>query len=167
MLFRSDPTPAQPCEPTFLTKFLCTIAFKPLPYPQNPIPPPDTTNPVVLGKYLVHNLECYTCHSGDFAKIDMLNPEKSFCYMGGGNQPLDKSGKVIKTSNLTPDRETGIGKWSQDQFIRAVRYGLVDGQPALRYPMVPYAQLTDYEAASIYQYLQTVPAISNKIERSF
>lgn len=164
-LVQADPTPAKPCEPSFLTKFLCVVAFKPLPYPEKPISMPDTTNPVMLGKYLVHNLDCYTCHSGDFTKLDILNPENSFGYLGGGNKPLDQQGNVVLTANITPDAETGIGTWTEEKFVRALRFGLIEGQPALRYPMMPYTQLTDYEAACIFRYLKTVPAIKNKIDR--
>jgi mono/diheme cytochrome c family protein len=156
-------TPTQPCEPSMLSKFLCTVAFKPLPMPEKPIPPPDTSDRIALGKYLAHNLDCYTCHSGDFSKMDIMSPEKSFRYFGGGNSPLNDQSQVVLTSNLTPDKETGIGLWPEEKFIRALKYGIVDGRPALRYPMVPYVHLSDYEAGSIYAYLMTIPPISNKI----
>ncbi|MFN5325025.1 MAG: c-type cytochrome [Bacteroidota bacterium] len=156
-------TPSKPCEPSFLTKFLCNVAFKPLPMPEKPITIPDSTDKIAFGKYLAINLDCWTCHSGDFTKMDIMNPEKSFHFFGGGNKPLNLQGEVVMTSNLTPHKETGIGLWSEEKFIKALKYGLVDGQPALRYPMVPYTQLTDYEAEAIYAYLRTVPAIDNKV----
>ena len=43
---------------------------------------------------------------------------------------------------------------------------MIQNQEALRYPMLPYTQLTDYEVGCLYEYLQTIPAISNKVERS-
>jgi hypothetical protein len=70
------------------------------------------------------------------------------------------------TPNLTPDKETGIGNWTKQQFINAVKSGKVEGQEALRYPMNPYVRLSDQEVGAIYDYLQTIPAISNKVERS-
>lgn len=72
---------------------------------------------------------------------------------------------MVLTANLTPHPETGIGNWTEEQFIRAVKYGLKDGEPALRYPMLPYSQLTDYEAGAIFEYLKTIPPIDNKIVR--
>lgn len=164
-MVEAEAVPDKPCEPSFLTKFLSTVAFKPLPMPENAIPLPDTSNPVEFGKYLVHNFDCFTCHSADFKSIDMLNPTQSEGYMGGGNKPLDLEGNVILTANLTPDKETGIGNWTKEQFVQALKYGTKEGEAALRYPMVPYTQLTDYEAGCIFDYLQTVPAISNKIDR--
>ena len=80
----ADPTIAPLSQPSFLTKLLCRIAFKPLPYPTKTIPLPDTTETLALGRYLVHNLDCYTCHSADFKTMNMLNPELSEGYMGGG-----------------------------------------------------------------------------------
>ncbi len=95
-----------------------------------------------------------------------MNPEESEGYLGGGNQPLDMEGRVILTPNITSDKETGIGRWSEEKFINALKYGVKDGEEALRYPMVPYTLLTDHEARAIYAYLNSVPPIKNKVERS-
>ncbi len=158
--------PSQPCEPSFLVKFLCFVAFKPLKFPESSISPPDSSNKVELGKYLVYNLECYACHSADFKTLNQMQPELSEGFLGGGNKPLDLEGNVLLTQNLTPDKETGIGNWTEQQFVRAVKYGLKEGEHALRYPMMPYVQLTDHEAQSIFSYLQTVPPIKNDVMRS-
>jgi len=153
-------------EPSFLTKFLCNTVFKPFPYPKEEIMNPDTTNQIEWGKYLaVYQIECFTCHSGDFKKMDMMTPEKSYLYFGGGNQLRNENGETITTLNLTPDKETGIGDWTEEQFVRAVRTGIVPNGPALRSPMQPYVQLTENEAKAIYAYLRTVPPISHKIDR--
>jgi cytochrome c2 len=153
-----------PCEPSFLTKFLSTVAFKPFNMPTEAIPMPDTSNAVELGKYLVQNLDCYTCHSADFKTNDYLEPELSVGYCGGGNKPLNREGEVVLSKNITPDVETGIGSWSKEKFVKALKSGIKEGEPALRFPMVPYLLLTDQEAGAIYEYLQTIPPINNKIE---
>ncbi len=158
--------PDQPCEPSFLAKFLSNVAFKPFPMPDHKIEMPDTNNAVEFGKYMVYNFDCYTCHSADFKTNDYLNPEKSVGFLGGGNKPLNKEGKQMVTPNLTPDEETGIGSWSEEKFVKALKTGIVDGAPSLRYPMVPFVQLTDNEAKAIYAYLRTVPPLKNKITRS-
>jgi len=158
--------PDTACEPSFLTKFLCRVAFKPLPVPDRKIPLPDTTNAVAWGKYLVIAFDCYACHSADFKTMNVENPEQSVDYMGGGNKPLDMEGNVMLTSNLTPDKETGIGNWTEEQFVRALKFGLKDGEPALRYPMMPFSRLTDNEAKAIFAYLKTIPPIKNKVPRS-
>jgi mono/diheme cytochrome c family protein len=165
-LVAASPIADKPCEPSFLTKVLTNTIFKPFPFPKEEIQMPDTSNKVEWGRYLAVNMECYSCHSADFVSNDFLNPEKSVGYFGGGNKPLNLEGKVMLTPNLTPDKETGIGKWSKEQFINAVKSGKVEGQEALRYPMNPYIRLSDAEVGAIYEYLMTIPPISNKVERT-
>ncbi|RXP44524.1 cytochrome c [Lutibacter sp. HS1-25] len=161
-----DSTPDTPPAPSFLTKLLCRIAFKPFPMPTEKIALPDTNNKVELGKYLAYNLECFSCHSSDFKTNNFLEPELSKGYFAGGNKPLDEEGRVKFTPNLTPDKETGIGNWSKDDFVNAVKYGIKKGENALTNPMTPYTQLSDQEAEAIFAYLQTIPPIKNKVERS-
>jgi len=86
--------------------------------PDHKIEMPDTNNLVALGKYLVFNLECYSCHSADYKTNNLLEPEKSVGYMAGGNKPLNLEGKVVLTSNITPDNETGIRAWSEEKFLK-------------------------------------------------
>ncbi|MEQ8219189.1 MAG: c-type cytochrome [Arenibacter sp.] len=165
-MVKADPTPDVPPKPSLLTKILCRVAFKPLPMPTQAIPLPNADDSVELGKYLAHNLDCFSCHSADFKTNDFLNPELSDGYFGGGNKPLNLQGRVMLTSNLTPDKETGIGNWNKEDFVNALKYGQIKGEKALTYPMLPYSQLTDAEAGAIFEYLQTIPPIKNKVERS-
>lgn len=163
-----DNTRQHPSEPSFLTKFLVTIkAFKPFSYPKQTIPLPDTTNMVTWGKYIsCYQLECFTCHSKDFAKNNYGEPEKSLGFFGGGNKMYTEEGKEIYTLNITMDDKTGIGSWSEEDFIKAVKTGQVPlGQPSLRYPMIPFTNLTDQEVKAIYAYLKTVPKINNPVVR--
>lgn len=69
---------------------------------------------LVLGEYLAYNLECFSCHSADFKTNDYLNPPNSDGYFSGGSQMLNLEGQVMLTSNLTPDKETGIGSWTKN-----------------------------------------------------
>lgn len=165
-LVQPDKTEGPSCEPSFLTKFLCLVAFKPFPYPEKPIPGPDTTNKLAWGKYLtLYEFECFACHSADFKKMDVGVPENSLGFFGGGNVMRNDQGVLVTTRNLTPDEETGIGNWTEEQFVKAVKFGIVPNGPALRNPMIPYAQLTDEEAKAIYAYLRTVPKIKHAISR--
>lgn len=165
----ADKTVHPPTSPSFLTKFLCSMGIvKPFPYPKSVIPPPDTTNAVELGRYVAFNFECFSCHSEDFKTNDFLNPEKSKGFFGGGNSFKMQDGTVVQSLNLTPDEETGIGKWTEDEFVTAVKSGILPGgQHALRNPpMTPYAGLTDKEVKAVYVYLRSVPKIKNKVERN-
>lgn len=156
-----------PCEPSWFAKFLSNIAFKPLPYPEKPISQIDSTDYVNYGKYCVQvRYQCFECHSADFASNNALKPELSKGYCGGGNKMPDYSQNIIPTANITFDEETGIGKWSLEEFDKALRTGILpNNQPALRYPMEPYISLKPSEVKAIYQYLKTIPKIKNKIDR--
>jgi mono/diheme cytochrome c family protein len=165
-LLQASDVPNKASEPTFLTKLLTRVAFLPFPYPKAPIAAPPTTDRVAYGRHLAVNLVgCFACHSADFATNDELHPEKSKGFFGGGNTMLDYNGKPIRTANITPDHETGIGSWSEDQFVRAVKGGFRPDNTPLLYPMEAYVDLTDDEARAIYAYLKTVAPIKNKVER--
>jgi cytochrome c1 len=142
--------------------------IKPMPFYKT-VPEPDTANQVKWGEYVsLYRVECYTCHSADFTTDDFINPEKSKGFFGGGNVFKLPDGSKITSLNLTMDEETGIGRWTEEEFVKAVKTGIVpNGQPALRQPMKPYADLTDGEAKAIYAYLKTIPKIENKVERKF
>jgi mono/diheme cytochrome c family protein len=152
-------------KPSLLMKALANIAFKPLPYPQTPLVAPSAADPIARGRYLATTLECYGCHSASFLTMDIEDPEKSRGYMGGGNTLTDLRGQPIQSPNLTPDMATGIGRWSQADFVRALKKGLRPDNKPIRYPMVPLVELEDAEAAAIHSYLRTIPAISNSVGR--
>ena len=148
--------------PSFLAKLLCRVAFGPLPYPDHKITAPDLSDKVAYGKYIATaKIECYTCHSADFKTANLLEPEKSGGFMGGGNKIKDREGNIIVSSNLTMDKETGLGNWTEEQFIKAVKFGIRPNGQAIRQPMFPMPQMTDEEASAIWAYLQTVPMIHN------
>jgi hypothetical protein len=170
-LHSSDPwvtaasVPDTPSTPSLLAKALCNLVFKPLPYPDKPTPLPDTTNPVLWGKYIVTGmLDCYPCHSADFKTTDLAVPEKSAGFMGGGNKVgLNMEGQDMYSSNLTPDEETGIGNWTEEDFVKAIRFGQKPNNQPIRLPMVPYPQLSISEAKAMYAYLMTIPPIHNRV----
>ncbi|MFI5221318.1 MAG: cytochrome c [Bacteroidia bacterium] len=150
-------------EPSFLTKLLCHIAWKPLPLAEKSIPLPDTSNAVEHGRYLANGIfHCFPCHSGDFKTVNMVYPEKSGGFYGGGNVMTGKDGPVT-TRNLTFD-ETGIADFTENEFVESVKYCKKKGGGQLRMPMFPHAMLTDTEAKHIFAYLKTVPKIHHEIK---
>jgi hypothetical protein len=163
----ADPTPSIDSKYSFLTKFLTNMKImKPMPFYKS-VPEPDTTNAVKWGEYVcLYRVECYTCHSADFTTDDFINPENSKGFFGGGNAFTMPDGSTIKSLNLTMDEETGIGKWTEEEFVTAVKTGIVpNGQGAVRPPMRPFTELSDGEAKAIYAYLKTIPKIKNKVDR--
>ncbi len=95
----------------------------------------------------------------------------SDCHTAAGRPPY-AGGRAIPTpfgtiyaSNLTPDRETGIGAWSEEAFRRAMHQG-VDREGRNLYPAFPYDHftfVTDEDVRSIYAFLMSRPAVANRI----
>lgn len=68
--------------------------------------------------------------------------------------------------NLTPDEDTGMGIWTEEMFIRAIRTGkhMSQSRPILPpMPWMDYAHLTDDDLKAVYAYLRTLPAIKNRV----
>lgn len=161
-----DPREFPPTKWNLLVKFLSNVAIFPPPFPKAPITIPDTSNQVEFGRYVADALcACYACHSADFTKQDALNPDKSLGFYGGGNPMINLEGELVLTANITMDKETGIGNWTQQQFYDAVKFGKNPKGGPLYYPMFPHTTLSDTEVNAIWAYLQTVPVIKNKVAR--
>ena len=72
----------------------------------------------------------------------------------------------MNSANITLDRETGIGAWTEAQFAEAVRFGKRPDGKALSHLMPPMSMLRDDEVSAIWAYLQTVPPLKNAVQRS-
>jgi hypothetical protein len=73
---------------------------------------------------------------------------------------------VSFTANLTPDRETGLGKWTLRTFTDTIRTGrhMGRGRPILPPMPIPmYKNFTDGDLDAVFTYLQSIPAISNRV----
>lgn len=147
-------------------KILGNTLFGPPPMPQEPIHIPDTSNQVAYGKYIANDLaHCYACHCGDMLKVNSLEPEKSFGYYGGGVPLRNAAGETVTSANLTMDKETGIGNWTEQEFLDAVRFGKNPRGGSLQRPMAPHSMLTEKEVKAIFTFLKTVPVIHNPVQR--
>lgn len=112
----------------------------------------DDQSPVQRGEYLVQAANCVSCHTSTDGKA-----------FAGGNafETTYRFLGKIYSSNLTPDPETGLGSWSEDDFIRAMRNGVAPGGKYL-FPAFPYTAFTKLSTAdikAIYAYLRTLPAV--------
>jgi hypothetical protein len=73
---------------------------------------------------------------------------------------------VSFTANLTPDDETGLGRWTQKNFMDTIRTGrhMGRGRPVLPPMPIPvYNHFSDADLAAIYAYLRSVPAVTNRV----
>ncbi|MDQ3069567.1 MAG: diheme cytochrome c-553 [Acidobacteriota bacterium] len=73
---------------------------------------------------------------------------------------------ISYTQNLTPDKETGLGNYTEDQFVMTIREGKKQGRGRALLPPMPwqaFRHLSDEDLKSIFAYLQTVKPIANKV----
>jgi mono/diheme cytochrome c family protein len=109
------------------------------------------TDPIARGRYLALASDCEACHTTEGGKP-----------FAGGRAFVTDFG-TIYSSNITPDKETGIGDWSDADFLKAVHEGIARGGVRL-YPAFPfesYTLLTDEDVLAIRKYLATVTPVKN------
>ena len=109
------------------------------------------------GEYVMRAGDCMACHTA-----------KGGEFLAGGAAIDTPMGKIW-SSNITPDKETGIGNWSMDQFRAAMVDGLgAHGQQL--YPAMPYENyhfMKESDLRALYDYLQTeVPAVKNAVPQT-
>jgi mono/diheme cytochrome c family protein len=110
-----------------------------------------TAEDIARGKALTEAGNCASCHTAD--------PAKPFA----GGKRIDTPFGSIYSPNLTPDRETGLGAWSDDDFYRALRFGVArDGShyyPAFPYPN--FTKLTRQDILAVRGYLATLTPVQS------
>lgn len=116
----------------------------------SPAAPADPAAQVALGAYLARAGNCMACHTG----------RGGAPYAGG--RTIQTPFGAIYSSNITPDKDTGIGTWTADDFWRALHNGKSkDGK--LLYPAFPYpnyTKVTRADADALFAYLRTLPPVS-------
>jgi mono/diheme cytochrome c family protein len=151
-------------------------------------PAPPAGDRVARGEYLVSTIGCGDCHSPKV--LGSNGPEEDPSRRLSGHPegtvldspPALGSSWIAATSsdltawvgpwgisytfNLTPDENTGIGSWSEQTFVQAIKTGRHMGVSRPILPPMPwqfYRNLTDEDLRSIYAYLRTLPPIHNRV----
>ena len=132
-----------------LTGIAFAIMWRSALAPQSAIPSFDQAR-IERGANLAHLGMCASCHTPDLSRP----------FAGG--KPMETPFGTVHSTNITPDRDTGIGAWSLDAFTRAMREGVArDGH--LLYPAFPYnhyVRMTQADIDDLYAYFMTRPAIA-------
>lgn len=153
---------------------------------QKPAPAPSQ---ITRGEYLVSAMGCHDCHTpwkvgprgpepdmtraltGHPASLVMPPapklPEGPWLWMGAAtNTAFAGPWGVSFTANLTPDEETGLGKWTEEMFITALRTGRHEGKGRPILPPMPWAmisKLNDEDLKGIFAYLQSLKPVKNRV----
>jgi mono/diheme cytochrome c family protein len=132
------------------------------------VPLPDisaTADPAVIarGEYLVYGpAHCVECHASSFVEFQkVVNGEK--VPLQGGTRFAAPPLGAIYSKNLTPDKETGIGRYSDGQIARMMRYNVRPNGRASVAPMMPFHNMSDEDVTAIISFLRAQPPVRNQV----
>lgn len=118
-------------------------------------------DPIARGRYLTTIMGCNDCHTpGTFYGAPDMGRKLSGSELG-----WQGPWGVSYARNLTPDKATGLGSWTDEQIITAIRQGRrPDGTPILPpMPWPDFAAMTDDDVKAIVAYLRSVPAVHHAV----
>lgn len=149
---------------------------------------PDRRAAIERGRYLVTAVGCNDCHTPfkmgpagpepDMSRQLSGHPEGLVITAGAAlSQPWAWAGTGTNTafagpwgvsfaSNLTPDQNTGLGIWTEDMFVKAIRTGRHMGVSRAILPPMPwpwFRHFSDEDLKAMYAYLRSVPPIKNRV----
>lgn len=140
-----------------------------MPQPAQPGAIPAKGDSAAYGAYLANAAGCAECHT----RMEKGKPAGQ-AYAGGFEFAMP--GGLLRSPNITPHPGTGIGAWTKAMFLdrfrafaegkfKAVTVDPVKGEMQTVMPWTMYASMTDEDLGAIYDYLKTLPAVENKIDR--
>lgn len=162
--------PAIPNEvPESVADFPMNFILNTIPQKANPQKRPDPADQLAYGAYMTNASGCIECHT----QVDkgQIIPEVAF---GGGREFMFPDKSVLRSSNISPDPETGIGKWTEEAFVARFKayadssYVTPDVAPGEFNTIMPwtmYAGMTEQDLKSIYAYLKTVKPVTNAVTK--
>jgi len=148
-------------------------------------------DPVARGGYIVSYSGCNDCHTpwvfnkefgmpipdmtrmlsghpaGTPDSATKINPKTDLALIGGTFTQFTLPFGIVYSANLTPDKETGLGNWTEEMFVKALRTGMhmgAAGRPIL--PPMPWPEfrnMTDDDLKAVFAFLKTIPAIHNPV----
>jgi mono/diheme cytochrome c family protein len=123
---------------------------------------PDPSDKAARGGYLVNSvMGCTDCHT----PVDPTTGAPQVDKYLAGRQPYEGPWGIVYGGNITPDNETGLGTWTEQEIRRAIIAGISkDGRRLILMPWFAYAALTAEDADAVAYYLKNVlPAVKNEI----
>jgi cytochrome c553 len=152
-------------QPDFPMNFIINT----IPQPAQHQKRPDKSDKLAYGAYMINATACAECHTQ--VNKGQIIPELKY---GGGREFPFSDGSIVRSANITPDGETGIGKWTEELFIQKFRVYADSNYVSERVkagefnswmPWTMYAQMDRDDLAAIFHYLKTVKPISNKVTK--
>jgi mono/diheme cytochrome c family protein len=151
--------------------FPLNLIVRTIPEPASFKPRPPATNKLAYGEYLVNAALCTECHT---PIDDMGQPLPGKAFAGGTEYRHPQYGFRIRTANITPDADTGIGTWTEQQFVDKFKSFETPNDSPLSeteqrqntaMPWNQFAGMTREDLSAIYAYLRTVQPVVNRINK--
>ena len=129
----------------------------------------DPENSLVHGEYLFNAAACGDCHT----RQEKGKPVKGMELAGGFEFPMPTGG-VVRSANITPDKETGIGNWTEAAFVRRFKqyadsaytpHTVEKGTFNTSMPWMMYRNMSERDLKDLYAFLQRVKPVSNSVEK--
>jgi mono/diheme cytochrome c family protein len=116
---------------------------------------------IARGKYLAYGpAHCASCHT-PMDKMEAVDKGLEMPLIGGFE--LDIPPATFRASNLTPDKETGIGNFTDGQIARAMRFSVTHNNKVM-FPLMPFQNLSDEDVIAVISFLRSQPAVKNKVK---
>jgi len=149
--------------------FPMNLIVRTIPAAGTPQPRPSPEDKLAYGKYLTKAALCSDCHS----PIDDRGQPLPGLNFAGGMEFLE-TGYRVRSANITPDADTGIGSWTEQQFVDKFKAFETPSDAVLSdserrqntvMPMTAYAGMTRDDLSAIYGYLRTQPPVVNRVAK--
>ncbi|MCA9730859.1 MAG: c-type cytochrome [Deferribacteres bacterium] len=149
--------------------FPLNLIFRTIPKDADPWKKPNPEDKVAVGNYLTQVGGCEHCHT-PFENGQLVENMK----FAGGQEFSSPEWGTVRSANITPEEETGIGGWDEEDFIgmfktfadssgRHITYN--KGEMQTEMPWTHYAGMTNDDLSAIYAYLRTVKPISHEVKK--
>lgn len=153
--------------PNSTSDFPMNFIINTIPHKANFTKIPAKTEVVNYGKYIANAAACVECHT-KFEKGSLVAGTE----FGGGRDFPFPDGSVVHSSNISPDKETGLGDWTEKMFLdlfhsrsdsTTLNTKLKPGDFNTMMPWTMYGKMTDEDLSAIFAYLKTIKPIKNKV----
>lgn len=154
--------------PASEANFPMNLILRTIPEPPDPIERPSPEDSVAYGEYLTNIAGCVECHTPQVQGVDIEG-----MYLAGGFEFQMPFG-MVRSVNITPHNQTGIGRWTKEMFVKRFKQydvpvdslqDVEDNQFNSIMPWQMYGGMKEQDLEAIYTYLQTVEPVENAVTR--
>lgn len=149
--------------------FPMTILLNTIPKRSTPEQNPSRTDELAYGRYMTNAAACIECHTP--VEQGQIIADSAFA---GGREFSFPDGSIVRSSNITPDEKTGIGRWNREQFVQRFKLyadssfvlpAIKPGEFNTIMPWTMYATMSEEDLGAIYVYLRSVKAVDRQVQK--